>query len=398
MSESQEAAERLLLGACLNKRAEQVWTRGIEPLMFDPGERQRIAEALHLSWVNGDDVDVQAIGLQSGSPVETFNCYQHFIGGGLEEAVLVVRNAHEGRLLRASAARVMNMLDAGVEPEAVKERIIADVSTLPSEGSMASHSLADVLAMEEEEKRWVIPGVLAMRERMILTGNEGAGKSMLMAQIAVCAAHGLNPFDPLEKFEPRRVLVLDVENDHETQVAPKWRTMSAVARQHSDVRDPHIELAAVRDIDLFDPIEANEFIRLCVRSNPDLVIMGSLYKLTSSSEEHERFARAVQSTIDRIRARVGAAVIVEGHAGHGMQGDRNGGRPDGSSLWLRWPELGIWLRPWRRLDDNPRRVHRLSRWRGDRVVRDNLPYAIEMGGVMPWHALDRGEFDARYGD
>jgi replicative DNA helicase len=317
---------------------------------------------------------------------------------GLDSSIHVIREANEARMLRASSARIVQMLDAGVDSEMVKERLLKDVSALPSEGAMGSYNLDQVLGMEDVEKRWVIPGVLAQRERLMLTGNEGSGKSMLLAQIALGAAYGLNPFQPEQVFEPQTVLVLDVENDHEAQLAVNWRKMNAAMRLRAQEVNPNVVLAAARDIDFYNPVEANEFVRLCVRTKPNLVVMGSLYKLTSSSEEFERFARTVQSIVDKIRARTGAAVIIEAHAGHGFQGNRNNGRPDGSSLWLRWPELGIWMKPWRKHSDNPHRVHRMERWRGDRTVRDGIPYGIEMGGTMPWNAIPEDEFEARYGD
>jgi RecA-family ATPase len=41
----------------------------------------------------------------------------------------------------------------------------------------------------------VIPGLLERRDRLMLTGEEGLGKSYLLRQIAVMAAAGLDPFD-----------------------------------------------------------------------------------------------------------------------------------------------------------------------------------------------------------
>jgi hypothetical protein len=40
---------------------------------------------------------------------------------------------------------------------------------------------------------WIVPGLLAKGERMVLTAGEGLGKSTLLRQFAVCAAAGLHP-------------------------------------------------------------------------------------------------------------------------------------------------------------------------------------------------------------
>jgi hypothetical protein len=49
-------------------------------------------------------------------------------------------------------------------------------------------------AGDDDPEDWVIPGLLAREDRLILTGAEGLGKMMLLRQIAVCAAAGLDPF------------------------------------------------------------------------------------------------------------------------------------------------------------------------------------------------------------
>jgi hypothetical protein len=49
----------------------------------------------------------------------------------------------------------------------------------------------------DDEPDWLIPDLLERRDRLILTGEEGLGKSYLLRQIAIMAAAGLDPFDDL---------------------------------------------------------------------------------------------------------------------------------------------------------------------------------------------------------
>lgn len=83
--------------------------------------------------------------------------------------------------------------------------------------------------------------------------------------------------------------------------------------------------------------------------------------------------------VDQCRAISGCAVLTEAHAGHGEQGNRNGWRPSGSSLWLRWPDIGIGMSPVSREDG----IMEIVRWRGDRQA-NSWPEQIRRGGLLPW--------------
>ena len=57
----------------------------------------------------------------------------------------------------------------------------------------------------------MLPGLIGKRERLVLTGKEGWGKSTLIYQLVLGAAFGVSPLDLDLHFEPRRVLVLDAD-------------------------------------------------------------------------------------------------------------------------------------------------------------------------------------------
>jgi len=85
---------------------------------------------------------------------------------------------------------------------------------------------------------------------------------------------------------------------------------------------------------------------------------------------------------------------VEHHSGHGTANDRNGGRPEGSSFWLRWPDFGKAMLP-RQLPNDHRRFMVLGSWRGNRTARD-WPVAFVQGNVMPWSPVMSDEYEAVY--
>lgn len=53
-------------------------------------------------------------------------------------------------------------------------------------------------------------------------------------------------------------------------------------------------------------------------------------------------------------------------------------RPYGSSLFLRWPEIGIGLKP-----DGEQGDLWVGRWRGDRL-ENNWPDKLVRGQIWPW--------------
>ena len=117
---------------------------------------------------------------------------------------------------------------------------------------------------------------------------------------------------------------------------------------------------------------------------PDVVCLGPLYKAYSRkpNETDEDATREVQETLDDLRTRYGFALLLEHHAPQDTGGHRVM-RPYGSSLWLRWPEIGIGME--RMYPQTEQRDVELKRWRGDRMTND-WPKALLPGLQWPWVA------------
>lgn len=298
--------------------------------------------------------------------------------------------------------RAQQRVTEGVDPWHAYDQLEAEVHELPrpvGADGPTWWTWDEVLAMRHDEQPWVLPGMLQRGERVVLTGHEGGGKSLLVYQLATGAAYGVSPLDLSRRFTPARVMVLDVENWHETQVAGHLRTFEAAYRRHvaDDFNNPQIALLKARHIDLMDAGQRRVLLDAVDAFQPDLLVMGSGYKLVSVSDDWRVMATAIQRTADEARARSGCAVIIETHAGHGQGGDRNGMRPDGSSYWLRWPEFGIGMVRLER--NNPRDpwLVEMRRWRGDRVTGRDWPAGWRAGGALPWTPLTAEELDYERG-
>lgn len=295
--------------------------------------------------------------------------------------------------------RAGQRLDEGVDPWHAYDQLVSEVHELPRPAGVdgpAWWTWDEVVAMQGHDEPWVLPGLLQRGERVVLTGVEGGGKTTLAYQLAMGAAYGVSPMDCARTFTPARVMVLDVENWHETQVATHLRTFDVAYRRHvaPGFTDPAMVLLKARHIDLMAADQRRMLLDAVDAFAPDLLVMGSGYKLVGV-EEWRVMATAIQRTADEARARSGCAVVIETHAGHGKDGDRNGMRPDGSSYWMRWPEFGIGLVMVQ--STKGRWVVEMKRWRGDRVTGRDWPAGWRSGGQLPWTPLTEGELEYERG-
>jgi replicative DNA helicase len=249
----------------------------------------------------------------------------------------------------------------------------------------------EVLALQEEPPEWVMPDLMSRNDRCVITGGEGQGKSLLVYQLVLGAAFGVSPLDGETRFDRKRVLLLDVENS-EHQIAGHYRMLSAAYRSRSaePFRDPDVRLMVNRYIDLTRPADRRMLVDAANDFQPDLLFMGSGYRLADGTQDHRMVAMSIQQTVDQIRANTGCAALIETHAGHGFQNDRNGWRPEGSSYWLRWPEFGFGLAP---VNVRHGRVVRRVGWRGDRVVGRAWPDGWRGGGFLPWLPIDEAAIE-----
>lgn len=305
-----------------------------------------------------------------------------------------VRDAAVRKRVTTSVTRAYQALTSSGTPlEDVIAELTTDLEVLDAtlDSSLPVIDFDTLMETPDESRPWVMPGMLRTNERLIVTGPEGGGKSVLVAQLTLGAAMGVNSMsDDLTPHDPMRVLMLDVENDR-LQVKANMRKVYPYMAELSGGVKPLIEWVDVRDIDLSNPVERQKVIRLAKERQPDLMYMGSLYKLAPEGEKSDAQFMHVSRTVDRIRAETGTSILIEAHTGHGTMNDRNGNmRPYGSSMWLRWPEFGIAMVHHR---DKPVQI---KHWRGARSDDRVWPAGMRRGGVLPWMPIGEDEWNARY--
>jgi replicative DNA helicase len=290
-------------------------------------------------------------------------------------------------------------LDTEDDASELAEHAVAELRRVRDAGRAAEDApVKDVVDFVDETDPghdWVIPGLLEHTDRVIWTAGEGGGKSVLQRQIAVTAACGVFPFarqsqrnEPLSTG-PQRVLVLDCENS-DRQSRRHYRSLLDIAKnQGTPVRrgQLHIDLRP-EGVDLTRAEGRAWLMRRVESVMPDLLIVGPIYRLHAGDPNSEELARKISVVLDEARATAGCALTLEAHSPQGTGLGPRALRPVGSSLWLRWPEFGMGLRPVEdersARDDRARRV---LPWRGGRDERA-WPSFICQGwsGNWPWRS------------
>jgi len=367
---------------------------------FDPGEYQHLAGILERGYAEfGGELAMyaQQEAIRLGSPSMSFigKITSAGFGGSPVYYGERLREASVRRATEAAVARAMQAIQSSPSSSTydIIDRLRDDLETVPGPSMQNDDTwtLDDLMSINIDEEPFNIPGMLRRNERLVLTGTEGGGKSVFVYQMLTGAAFGVDTFN-LERHEPKRVLFIDVENNDVQARQNLDKIVPTLMEMASDVK-PEWRSMKRRVVNLIDTRDKADILRRVVHYNPDILYMGTAYKLTDVTDETHRAVRAIQSTVDRIRAEIGCTVIVEHHAGHGFQNDRNNMRPEGSSYWLRWPDFGYGMVP---LSDNDGRLMRLKAWRGDRATGREFPAAVKQGKIFPWQSVSTDEWEALY--
>jgi len=253
---------------------------------------------------------------------------------------------------------------------------LADLEVTWEEGDAApdlAPDLYEFLAIEDPENDWVIPGLLERSDRLIWTGFEGLGKSVITRQLAICAAAGLHPFEPGQPAKQQRVLYIDCENP-DRKSRRQFRKLAEIARiKQSPVPEGGFRIIQRPEgIDLTTAEDSAWLLERVTAHKPDLLVIGPFYRLHMADTNDEKAARTVVAALDAARVKADCALITEAHAGHGMGHERSV-RPVGSSLLMRWPEFGYGIKPApnSEQDEHGRCRHvTVQAWRGPREERD----------------------------
>ena len=400
--------ERAVLGAGLQGIAGHSGVLSLSDEDFEHPSHRVIAAVMRDMIRQSADLDVQTLGnelaargkLSSPGGARGMD-YLHGLNTSAPSAMSgdyyasEVRKQARHRLARANTQRLLDTL-AHEESVAELGQVLAthadDMAAIPGELDDAEEELPTLrrlLAQEDSPEDWLIPGLLERGERVVITGGEGGGKSTLLKQLVVSFAGGLNPWNGVRVADGMRVLYLDAElSSRQNRRNYRWIAASAKRRLIAPDYDERI-FHYVRNDGLDLPGRDREwFHHVAAQTSPDVIVVGPAYKCMAGDEKSDVDVMNLLKVLDEVRVKHDAALIVEAHSPHGGDEDSRPIRPIGSSVWLRWPEIGFGFKRDKdpSIDQMPTpHFLRAISWRGQREERD-WPDLIRRGvnGEFPW--------------
>jgi len=387
-----------ILSAVMNKQewAQQVWEAGITPDHFD-GSNRLAAEAAYAAYQKERTCEPQTVMAQliamgyarrfPGDRILTI--YENgfpLSDAGFRSLIAALEEERQRREVSSLAQQLVQVAavqdaDFHLKVSDLATQITTSVQTRSNDPMEGTLTLQQLLDMDFPQAGEVVPGLFKARTRVVLTGPEGKGKSEMIYQIALGAARGVNPFTT-EPCPPVRVLIVDAENEH-VDLQKRLRRINALydGLGAHPVED-NLRIQDALGWNLLDARDAGHLFALVRSFMPDLLVIGPVYQVMGGDANDAETVRRFMRVVDECRAISNTAVLTEAHAGHGEGGSRNGWRPSGSSLWLRWPDMGIGLDP----ADSDAAVMNLVRWRGDRIAND-WPSSVRRGSLLPWQEV-----------
>lgn len=198
-------------------------------------------------------------------------------------------------------------------------------------------NLSSLLTGDAPTTDWVVPGRIAHKDRWVLTGDSGVGKSHFGLQVCWDAARGVNPLTGEQTGLRPRTLFVNLElND--SDLLAMCHKLGAADEPGVTYRTGHYAAG----VDVMDDDDAMlRFLKQEVEEfQPDLIWLAGVYKMTTEDLGHKvEPMRRIHALVDHWRNELPSkpAVMLEAQKGH------NEHRPKGGKEWMYWPEFGIHL-------------------------------------------------------
>lgn len=377
--------EQALLSACLmSKTARDEARRHIYGHDFDDPRHETIWDAM--ATLDRHERKVDAITVLTALAGDRATAIMPDIASGfgladsVAEYAAIVRGWAVRRQIDAAATKVRaDAFNPSTPAGTFAAQAAASFIEIRDGGTVSSDLTAitarELLAQQDDEPDWLIPNLLEKRDRLMLTGEEGLGKSHLLRQMAIHVAAGLDPFHDAGRYQPGVALIIDCENTW-SQVRRKMRPSLEFVSSRADDPSDRIWVDCTNRMDITRDKDLARIHQLLDAHNPDVVVIGPLYRLVPRALQNDDDTAPVLAALDTIRDR-GAALLMEAHAGHAIgRGGVRDLRPRGSSSLLGWPEFGYGMRavaegiadlvPWRGNREErpwPQRVRRADGYR-----------------------------------
>jgi len=289
----------------------------------------------------------------------------------------LVANATRRKLNEIGHRAQLMAQDPEIEPETIRQRMTEDLGQVGVYNGEVT-TLGWPGETTDPEPNFVIPALLAEDDRVMITGYEGGGKTVLCRQLVAAVVVGRHPF-LFSEFEPQPALHVDLENPQYLSDNAYRGIRNRLMAENVHVPDLLHRLSP-RVFSVFEERDVAWLLRAVRKVQPKLIAIGPLKNMVGGNDlNEERVAVKVCDLLNRIRAETGAALVVEAHAS--WESRKTDWRPRGSSALVGWPEFGFGMKP---LSVTTPRAAELVSWRGSRVDNRYWPQFLAEGTVWPW--------------
>jgi hypothetical protein len=241
---------------------------------------------------------------------------------------------------------------------------------------------ASVLAAEDHDVDWIVRGLLARHETVLIVAEPGSGKSLWLNQFATLCASGLHPWTRLD-IPAVRVLVFDFQDSRGARGRQVRELLTLAGRRYPARRgEPDTLFYELRSqgLDLTQRADQRWFEAKVAAARPDIVIAGPLYNMLKGapgrSKQSEETAEMAARFLNELTVRRNCSLLIEAHAPHGEEL-----RVRGSKYWEDWAGWGFGFRL--AIEDG-KRAYKVERFRGDREVGRQWPTKYVQGHADHW--------------
>jgi hypothetical protein len=381
-------AEKALLGACLlDERAFESAMGIISAHDFQGSKHAQVWDAISRVYAEGKRADPLLVAGHIPGDALNYLTELQLATYSVSLAPAYAERIAEAKLRQRIILAAGQLQDDAMhgDPLDVVQRaqVMFEQLDQPIGGGEPDLTVDQFIGSVDMDHDWLIPDFLERGDRLLITGIEGGGKSLLLAQIATMAAAGLHPWN-YRQVDPVNVLVVDVENGPR-MVTRRYSYLRSLVGGKLDPARLRI-VSHPRGIDLTTAQGKRWLLDKCLANHAEMLVIGPAYRLSSGVAQKgdtggEDQAKRITAALDDIRTRAGVTLLMETHAPHGNGGFVRDLRPFGSSVWLRWPEFGLGIR--KDPEERSRSRYVLEHWRGPRDHRA-WPQYLDRDGQWPW--------------
>lgn len=344
--------ERALISvAVIGGDLSSVVTR-VAPGDFSKPEHQVTWAAIVEHWRRGGDIDIVGLGETPGGLTGAELAELFAMPSSTSMAPRYAAHIAEAAALRSVSVELSRAQDEIQDPSSdlgardivgnFAERANDAMRLDDEDGPVTVAEMRAELDAEPEQYEWLWPDFLRRRWRVIVAGGEGIGKMVLLRQIGLSLAAGIEPFTG-RSIDPIRVLVIDVENPAPTIVEQSelvWLDRDAIGA----AEDRYQTWSREQGIDVLSSADRRRVEAAVAAAKPDLLIMGPLYKMKrNTGRGYDIDALDTINFFDDLRVRFNCALIIEQHLVADKKSNaalRSVDHAD-SQHFVRWPEMAF---------------------------------------------------------